>query len=391
MKFISRMTLLLLVFLGCGKKHEFKQNDDFNVLMGANKSVWRFVTTYEDFENLRIFKELYDKNRVTEVSKQHTHKIPKVIHFVWLGPDPFPQESIQNVNSWVEHHPDWTIKFWTDRHRPLPNKKMTLSLISTFPFHFLGQCYEDSDNYAEKSDLFRYEVIYKEGGLYVDHDVKCLASFAPFHVDYDLYCGMEPPHETIISSSITVSNSIIGARAHHPTLKKTIDHILSSWEALGEAYPGGDQESIVYRVAQRTFAPFDRALKEAGSKEESKDIVFPAAYFNPIDDHFPLYAHHMYASTWFETESKFEKNVRQRLISISRKNNQILLFNAVILTANFIFFAGLFFQYRAMRNCRHVTFSQQSFCMKEIEEESFVEKEKTGPSIKPNPALQSLD
>ena len=80
-----------------------------------------------------------------------------------------------------------------------------------------------------------------------------------------------------------------------------------------------------------------------------KNIVFPAAYFNRIDDRFALYAHHYYASTWFEDETKFERNVRRRLISISRKNNQILLFNAIILTANLFLFGCLVFQFRNLR------------------------------------------
>ena len=359
MKLISRITLLLLAFLGCSKKHEFKQGGDFNVLMGANTSIWRFVITYEDFENLQIFRDLYEKNRVLKLSKQTENKIPKVIHFVWLGPNPFPKESIQNLNSWVERHPDWTFKFWTDRPRPLPNKKMKLCFISTFFFDFLKRCYDESDNYAEKSDLFRYELLYKEGGLYVDHDVKCFSSFAPFHSYYELYCGMEPPHETIISSSITASNSIIGSRPQHGVLKKVIETILSHWESLGAAYPGQDNESVVYRVAQRTFVPFDQALKEKGGEGGSKDIVFPAAYFNPIGEQSPLYAHHTYASTWFETETPTEKNIRRRLMLICKKNNQILLFNAVILALNFIFFGGLFFQYRAIRHFRYITFSQE--------------------------------
>jgi len=50
----------------------------------------------------------------------------------------------------------------------------------------------------------------------------------------------------------------------------------------------------------------------------------------------------------FEDETKFERTVRRRLVSISRKNNQILLFNAVILAVNLALFAGLWMQLIAM-------------------------------------------
>jgi len=53
-----------------------------------------------------------------------------------------------------------------------------------------------------------------------------------------------------------------------------------------------------------------------------------------------------------EDETKFERNVRRRLLSIPRKNNEILLFNAVILSANLVLCACLIFQYRSLRKAK---------------------------------------
>lgn len=340
-----------LVFLlsACGKQDSSPKKEDFNSLMGANTSVWKFVETHEDYQNIRFFKNIYEKNQAFQFQKQENLTIPKVIHFIWIGPNPFPQESIQNVYSWVENHPNWTFKFWSDRKRPLPHPRMELKLISDFQFQTLRDCYNDSDNYAEKSDVLRYELLYQEGGLYVDHDVKCFKPFTPFHYSLDLYCGLEPPHKPVLSSSVSVNNNLIGAVARHPVLKRCIEIVESRWTDVGGAYPGTDKDSIVYRVAHRSFSAFEDAVKEAANQEGNRDIVFPAAFFNRIDDRFALYAHHYYASTWFEDESKFERNVRRRLVAISRKNNQILLFNAVILTANLFLFGCLVFQFRNLR------------------------------------------
>lgn len=345
------LLFISLIFLSfsCDKVQQQKRTEDFNTLMGANKSVWKFVETHEDYQNLEIYKNLWEKNLSSQVVKDAEYRIPKVIHFIWIGPNPFPKDSLEYVRSWIDHHPDWTYKFWTDRRRPLPHKKMELHLLSNFEFMTLKDCYQESDNYAEKSDLLRYEILYQEGGLYVDHDVECFSTFAPFHQKYDLYCGLETPHEALLSSSISVCNNVIGVKKGHPVLLDAIHKVKERWAEMGAAYPGDDKESTIYRVAQRSFASFDDAVREKSGKEGNIDIVFPAAYFNRIDDDLALYAHHYYASTWFEDETKFEKNVRRRLVSISRKNNQILLFNAVILTANLALFSGLFFQYRSIR------------------------------------------
>lgn len=350
MKRVFLFFSFLAILVSCEKERPgVKQSDDFKALMGENKSVWQHVETAEDYRNLEIFKTLYEKNLAREVSKESTLKIPKVIHFIWVGPNPFPKESVDNVRSWMERHPDWTYKFWTDRKRPLPQKGMEFHLVSDFEFSALKECFEDSDNYAEKSDLLRYEVLFKEGGLYVDHDVECFNSFDSFHYSYDFYCGLETPHTPILSSSISVCNNVIGARKGHPVFQEAIQKITQCWEEIGTAYPGKDKDSIVYRVAQRTFATFDDAVREHAGKEGNRDIVFPAAYFNRIEQDPALYAHHYYASTWFEDETKFERNVRRRLISISKKNNQILLFNGAILTANLALCVGLVVMYRSKK------------------------------------------
>ncbi len=349
MKLFRVLIPLFFLIFACEKKNELKQSDDFNMLMGSSKSVWKFVETHEDYQNICLFKALYEQNNALQFLKEDEVKIPKIIHFIWVGPNTFPKESIENVNSWVEKHPDWTVKFWTDRKRPLPNKNMEIKLVADFSFESLKYCYEESDNYAEKSELLRYEILNQEGGVYVDHDVKCYKSFAPFHHNYHLYCGLEAPHEPVLSSSISVNNNIVGAHPRHPVLKKSIDNVKERWDEISAAFPGDDKESIIYRVAYRSWSSFDDAARELSGKGETKDIVFPAAYFNRIDEDFSLFAHHYYASTWFEDETKFERNVKRRLASISRKNNQILLFNAVILIANLALFAGLLIQLNTIR------------------------------------------
>jgi len=335
--------------VACDKDNRVKRSDDFNTLMGFNKSVWKFVETHEDFSNIHTFKKLYNKNKELQFLSQKELKVPKVIHFVWLGPNPFPRESLENVRSWINHHPDWTIKFWTDRLRPLPHSRMKLHLVTDFEFTQLEECFYNSNNYGEKSDILRYEILNQEGGLYVDHDVKCFKSFLPFHKNFDLYCGLEPPHQPVLSSSISVCNNIIGVRPGHPVIKAAIEMAKDKWEDFAIAYPGSDKESIIYRVANRSFIVFDQAVKAVGDQGSNIDIVFPAAYFNRIDDDFALFAHHYHSSTWFDDETRFERSMRRHLVSISRKNNQILFFNAVILSANLLLCACLFRQYRLVR------------------------------------------
>jgi len=349
MKFLYFL-IVLISFASCKKQEvNHKVKDDFNTLMGSHTSLWSFVETYEDHQNLAFFKEVYEKNKHFLNLKQESLHIPKIIHFIWLGPNPFPKESIENVNSWIENHPGWVVKFWTDQKRPLPNSKMETHYVSDFEFAFLKDCYEDSDNYAERSDLLRYELLLHEGGVYVDHDVKCFKPFAPLAYQYDFFCGLEPPHTAITSSSISTCNNLIGSIPHHPILESCIHTVLDRWHQIASAYPGTDRDSVIYRVVNRSFNSFEAAVKEHIGHLDTRDIVLPAAYFNLLDGQNAFYAHHYYATTWYDDETKFEREVRRRLTSISRKNNQILLFNAVILSANLFLLGCLVFQFRHVR------------------------------------------
>ncbi len=353
MKLILSLICFSFILSSCKISDSVKQSDDFITLMGSHNSNWQYVETHEDFQNIDFFQKIYEKNKDLLFSKGNPLSIPKVIHFIWLGPKSFPKDSVENINSWIRNHPDWTFKFWTDIKRPTPHPKMELHLISEFTFKVLKDCFVSSDNYAEKSDLLRYEILYEEGGLYVDHDVKCYRPFIPFHHNFDLYCGLEPPHQPILSSSITVTNNLIGSIPKHPVLEHCIQLVKNRWDKVGEAYPARDKDSVIYRVAKRSFSPFGEAFKSHSTQEGRRDIVLPAAYFNKLNKYSALFAHHYYASTWFSDESKFEKNVRQKLVKIARKNNQILLFNGTILIANLFLFSYLLFQLRHLRQLIH--------------------------------------
>jgi hypothetical protein len=82
-----------------------------------------------------------------------------------LGPKEFPKSSLKNLSSWIDKHPGWTIKFWTDIDRPTPHPKMQKVLVqdSDLP-HLLTQFFL-SDNLGEKSELLRYEIPSKRGCL----------------------------------------------------------------------------------------------------------------------------------------------------------------------------------------------------------------------------------
>lgn len=294
---------------------------EFFHLMGNQfASSWSHVKDPKDFESLDFFAKAYEHSLQNSFSPKEA--IPKKIHFIWVGPNSFPKNSIENIKSWKEHHKDYEIYLWTDRNRSLPEDLVTQVNIDSFQWTKLEKLFHDTKNYAEKADLLRYEILYQIGGIYVDHDVKCFKPFDDFRKSYNLFCGLEPPHKKISDTAITICNNLIGASQGHPILKNTIDLVFSTWEYFKLYYPEKDDKLTPLRVYYRTFLPFHQAVTDSLEQTSFSNIVFPSGYFNKIGQSFGYFAHHEYASSWFESESSFEHLVRKKLEKITKKENQ---------------------------------------------------------------------
>jgi hypothetical protein len=242
-------------------------------------------------------------------------------------------------------NPSWKFKFWTDREREAPCKGMETVFVDTFPLPHLERCYQESRNWGEKSDILRFEILYREGGVYADHDANCLKPFDGLHRAYDFYCGFETPHPPFAGYNVTCGNGVIGARPHHPVVKEVIDLIASRWDALAQKYPGTDGFSRTQIVMERTYIALTQALKTNKlSQEGNTDIVFPAAYLFAKSGIPCLYSKHFFADSWASEEKKntvFERQTRHDIHQIDHNVSRLFLFSVPLLCFNVILIALL--------------------------------------------------
>lgn len=314
-------------------------SEEFDLFMGKGTKHWEYLSSRGDIETLGKFRTLYNKNKEFRFTVSQSTKIPKVVHFIWLGPKPFPPKSVENVRNWIAKNPDWTFKFWTDRDRPQPCHGMEKIILEDYPFPYLGRCYSLSENWGEKSDILRYEILYKEGGVYVDHDANCLHSFSGLHAGYDFYCGLEAPHPPVAGLGVTLGIGVIGSRAGHPVLKKAIDLIAFHWDELAQKYPGKDGFSRTQIVMERTYLPLTYVVKRGVDENGNTDIVLPAAYFFAKPGIAPLYSKHFFENSWADEggkNSSFEHITKRELGKIDQKVSNLFLWSFGILSFNLI-------------------------------------------------------
>jgi len=126
-----------------------------------------------------------------------------------------------------------------------------------------------SNNWGEKADIMRYEILYQFGGVYGDIDFIC---FKPLDIlcQYDVCASLE----TIsCAHGAGVNNAIIGATPGHPLLKHCIDKLEKSW------YSG---TNVFERVGPRHFTKSFIAHAEKGT---DNIIALPKSFFYPLDCH----------------------------------------------------------------------------------------------------------
>jgi hypothetical protein len=186
-------------------------------------------------------------------------RIPRTIHRVWLGGTPIPQEHERFGRTFARHHPDWQMRLWTDEDLP------ALGIGA-------AEC-EHARSHSELSNLVRYEVLHRHGGVYVDTDVECRRPLTPLLRGIDAFAALEVPGG--------VGTAILGSVAGHPAFaraarlaRKTLGTGVHSPHANGPHFLSLilEQESNVAIFPAHLFYPY------LWDELERRHETFPDAY-----------------------------------------------------------------------------------------------------------------
>ena len=216
-----------------------------------------FKYNYETIETdpfLHKVKTVYEKYTITDVEYRDTPRIPKIIHQIWLG-SALPDKYKAWQATWFVHHSDWQYILWTQKEID------ELGLKNRAQF-------DAALTYGEKSDIARYEILYKFGGVYADADFECMQPMDVFHHCCDFYAGLE-------GTTAVIGNSIIGSAPGHPILRRCID-------TLHGAVKGEEGwQYVVDRTGPGHVTTCVKAEIMGDDQPKSRIVIFPACYFFP--------------------------------------------------------------------------------------------------------------
>ena len=178
--------------------------------------------------------------------------IPKNIHFIWLGSD-FPKKYERIKETWIEQHPEWNIKVWTNEDAEsfgMVNKKL----------------FDSTDNYGIKSDIFRYEILFRHGGIYTDTDYECFQSFDDLlYLDFFAGTGWNPWP--------VVFNGLLACAPGNKYMESIINAITQK-QIEGKLLP--------QQILNFTGCDFITPLYFEYLKTQDKAVIFPNHFFYPM-------------------------------------------------------------------------------------------------------------
>lgn len=129
-------------------------------------------------------------------------KIPKKIHYIWIGNQQLPHRLQTCVDSWSRVNPDYEIIRWDE---------------SNYDFtkvDYMREAYERRD-WAFASNYARLDVIYQCGGIYLDTDAEAVRSLDVLLCD-EVFFGMS-------GGDSIASGAGFGAVPGHPLIKDLRD------------------------------------------------------------------------------------------------------------------------------------------------------------------------
>lgn len=224
-------------------------------------------------------------------------KIPKKIHYIWLGRGEKPELAKKCIESWKKNLPDYEIIEWNEDNFDINQNQ------------YLKEAYENK-KYAFASDYIRVYVLYNQGGIYMDTDVEVLKPLDEF-LDLPAFSGFE--------SNNNIPTGLMAASKGNKWMKLLLD----DYDDLKFVKEDGslDLTTNVVRITEVTEKNY-KFIRQS-SYQDLKDVVFfPSDYFCPkncvtgvIELTENTYTIHHFNGSWLPKSEKKFITERRKFVS----------------------------------------------------------------------------
>ena len=210
-----------------------------------------FFERAADIDRWSVLADRFDAFQ-TLPKTQSAKGIPHRIHQIWLG-GRLPDRYSYWTRSWQSHHKNWEYRLWNEE------AILRLGLVNE-------RAFRSSPSFGAKSDIARYEILERLGGIYADTDFECLRSFDELADRSTFFAA------TIFSDSPEINNGLMGCVPGHILLK----HLIAG---LAKPIRTRDGMAVLRRSGPRYLTDH---FFESVESLVAEDIVLPSSFFYPL-------------------------------------------------------------------------------------------------------------
>ena len=240
-RIIILLLILFLILIIRNKKEKFIDIQSLQIKTGRNYSNCLIKTNDDKIKE------------INDYLKFNFQKIPKIIHQIWIGHKRIPYKWIDSFRKdFMNKYPGWQYNLWTEEK------------VHNFIFKNKEQYYSE-ESYNGKSDILRYEILYKFGGIYIDADSHWLGLDLGDLIKKTNYTGFFAAKECK-NCKDSLASGVIGSSVENPITGYIIELISENYFKC-KKYP-----------AYQTIGPYliDQILYNFNI------TIFPYYYFYPI-------------------------------------------------------------------------------------------------------------
>lgn len=190
-------------------------------------------------------------------------EIPRIIHYCWFGKNPLPDSAKTCIESWKKFCPDYQIIEWNEDNYDINTCE------------YVREAYRNK-KWAFVSDYARYDILYREGGLYFDTDVELIRPIDDI-IKEGSFIGCEKGFFN--NGWLKVNPGVgIGAIAGLPFYKEVLEFYSTQHFEKNGIF---NQTTIVEYTT--TFLVKNGLRNYNGIQKIGDITIYPWQYFGPMD------------------------------------------------------------------------------------------------------------
>lgn len=236
--------------------------------------------------------------------------IPKIIHYIWFGGNPYSDKIKKCIESWNKYLPEYKFMLWNEDTFDIENS-----------CEFVKQAFANK-KWAFVSDYVRVWALNKFGGVYLDTDVE-----------------VRKPLDDILNAGMVLGTDELG----HLTAFMASEPAHPFWQGIIDNYhqmqfvnPDGSFNMAVNNsYLEKELAEYGYEIKNKRQSLDGGIELYPDDWFHAADHMSGIlhitedtYAIHWHTLTWCDTSTHVNRFIRVKILgSIIGKKRANVLFN----------------------------------------------------------------